>query len=185
MKVGYARVSTFDQNLDVQIEALKKAGCEKIFSEQVSAVDERANRKELEAALDYVREGDEFIVTRIDRAARSIRNLTEMLALLKKKDVIFRATEQAFDMKTPEGKMMMNMLGVVAEFETDLRKERQMEGIAKAKGKGKYKGAKKKIDREKVWQLMDEGKTLREISREMQIGIASVSRISKERAGDE
>ena len=142
---GYARVSTTDQSLDIQIAALKAAGCEKIRSEKVSGTSTNG-RQELKTLLEFIGAGDVLIVTRIDRLARSIGDLQDIVRALKAKGVALRATEQPIDTSTAAGKAFLDMLGVFAEFETNLRKERQMEGIAKAKAAGVYKGRPASID---------------------------------------
>ena len=175
MKYGYARVSTTDQDLTVQIDALKKAGCETIRQEKVSGTSVQG-RDELNILLDFLREGDELIVTRVDRLARSIRDLQNIVHDLNTKGVTISATEQPIDTKTSAGKCFLDMLGVFGEFETNLRRERQMEGIAKAKEKGVYKGRKPSVDVQKVKELRDGGKGASAIAKELGIGRASVYR---------
>jgi len=154
MKIGYARVSSTGQNLEAQIELLKKAGCEKIFQEKKSGT-KRADRTELENALEFVREGDTFLVTRLDRCSRNTLDLYKILELLNSKKVSFKATEQEFDTSTSTGKLMMGLLSVIAEFETDLRAERQAEGIKSALARGVKFGAKRKMTDEQVAEAME------------------------------
>jgi len=154
MKIGYARVSSTGQNLEAQIELLKRAGCEKIFQEKKSGT-KRTDRTELENALDFVREGDTFLVTRLDRCSRNTLDLYKILELLKSKKVSFKATEQEFDTTTSTGKLMMGLLSVIAEFETDLRAERQAEGIKSALARGVKFGAKRKMTDEQVVEAME------------------------------
>jgi len=175
VKYGYARVSTTDQDLTVQIDALKKAGCENIRQEKVSGTSVQG-RDELKILLDFLREGDELVVTRVDRLARSIRDLQNIVHDLNTKGVTISATEQPIDTKTSAGKCFLDMLGVFGEFETNLRKERQMEGIAKAKEKGVYKGRKPSVDVEKVKELRETGMGASAIAKELGIGRASVYR---------
>jgi DNA invertase Pin-like site-specific DNA recombinase len=177
--VGYARVSTIDQDLTVQQEALKSAGCEKVFSEKVSGAS-TIGREELQRILDYVRDGDELVITRIDRLARSVKDLQDIVGFLKEKGVSLRATEQPIDTTTAAGKCFLDMLGVFAEFETNLRKERQMEGIAKAKDRGVYKGRKPSIDVDNVRSLKEQGLGASAIAQELGIGRASVYRLLAE-----
>ena len=153
MKVGYARVSTTGQNLEAQIEILEKAGCEKIFKEKKSG--KNINRTELNNALDFVREGDVFVVTRLDRCSRSTFDLQTIINKLETKGVAFQATEQNFDTSTATGKLMLGMLSVIAEFETDLRAERQAEGIKNAITRGVKFGAKRKMTTEQVLEAME------------------------------
>lgn len=176
MKYGYARVSTTDQDLTVQIDALKKAGCETIRQEKVSGTSVQG-RDELNILLEFLREGDELVVTRVDRLARSIRDLQNIVHDLNTKGVTISATEQPIDTKTSAGKCFLDMLGVFGEFETNLRRERQMEGIAKAKEKGVYKGRKPSVDVEKVKELRDTGMGASAIAKELGIGRASVYRV--------
>lgn len=175
--VGYARVSTEDQDLTVQTETLSGCGCEKIFQEKRSGTS--LDRQELDNCLDYLREGDMLIVTRIDRLARSLRDLQNIVHDLKNRGIELRATEQPIDTATAAGKAFLDMLGVFAEFETNLRSERQMEGIAKAKKAGKYKGRKPtaRAKAEKVLKLVKQGKTKQAIADELNVGVASVYRI--------
>ena len=175
MKYGYARVSTTDQDLTIQVEALKAAGCETIRQEKVSGTSVQG-RDELNTLLDFMREGDELVVTRVDRLARSIRDLQNIVYDLDKKGVVLSATEQPIQTNTSAGKCFLDMLGVFGEFETNLRKERQMEGIAKAKERGVYKGRKPSVDVDRVKELKTEGLGASAIAKQMGIGRASVYR---------
>ena len=137
--IGYARVSTTDQNLELQESALRAAGCDVIRSEKRSGTT-TAGRDELRTVLDFLRKGDVLTVTRIDRLARSIGDLQDIVRAVKAKGASLKAIEQPIDTGTAAGKCFLDMLGVFAEFETNLRRERQLEGIVKAKKEGKYKG---------------------------------------------
>ena len=130
---GYARVSTFDQSLCIQRAALNAAGCEVIRAEKATGT-RRDGRTELQVLPDFLRPGDALVVTRIDRLARSLRDLQNIVYELKERRVVLRATEQPIDTGTAAVKAFLDMLGVFAEFETNLRKERQAEGIAAAIG---------------------------------------------------
>ena len=178
---GYARVSTTDQDLSLQQETLRAAGCEVIRAEKISG-SSREGRKELETLLQFLRKGDQLVVTRVDRLARSIRDLQNVVHELDQLGVTLRATEQPIDTATAAGKCFLDMLGVFAEFETNLRKERQMEGIAKAKERGAYKGRKQTIDRAKIMSLRQDGLGPSAIAKEMGVGRASVYRILGEEA---
>lgn len=136
--IGYGRVSSVDQKLEIQTEQLKAAGCEKIFAEKMSgkAAD---NRAELQKCLAYVREGDVLVVTRLDRLGRSLPDLLDIVLGLREKGVEFRALQQCIDTSTSEGRMMLGIMGTFAEYEREIRAERQREGIEKAKQKGVYK----------------------------------------------
>ena len=131
--IGYARVSTTDQHLTLQVDKLKAAGCDVIRQEKASGTSTE-KRKELQTVLDFIREGDMLLITRVDRLARSIADLQDIVRTLKAKGAALKAIEQPIDTSTAAGKCFLDMLGVFAEFETNLRRERQMEGIAKAKG---------------------------------------------------
>lgn len=178
---GYARVSTTDQDLSIQDAALRAAGCEMIRAEKVSGTT-REGRTELAILLDFLRKGDSLVVTRIDRLARSIGDLQDIVRSLKAKGVTLRATEQPIDTGTAAGKAFLDMLGVFAEFETNLRKERQLEGIAKAKTKGVYKGRPASINTAKVHEMHARGLSVITIADELKIGRASVYRVLKANA---
>ena len=180
-KIGYARVSTNDQDLTTQIEALKAAGCDPIRHEKRSGTT-RADRTELDTLLAFLRKGDTLVVTRIDRLARSVADLQDVVRELKAKGAHLKATEQPIDTSTAAGKAFLDMLGVFAEFETNLRRERQMEGIAKAKAEGVYKGRKPSIDAARVRALAAEGLGATEIARRLSIGRASVYRMLRGKA---
>lgn len=176
---GYARVSTEDQDLTIQREALKAAGCEIIREEKISGTT-RQGRQELKTLLEFLREGDTLVVTRLDRLARSMDDLSSIARELQERGVALRATEQPVDTSSAAGKAFFQMLGVFAEFETNLRRERQMEGIAKAKAAGVYTGRKATIDVEEVRRLRDqEGLGATEIAQRMGIARTSVYRVLK------
>ncbi|WP_174297352.1 recombinase family protein [Sphingomonas bacterium] len=172
---GYARVSTTEQDLSIQVAALKAAGCQTIRSEKKSGT-ERGSRTELQILLDFLREGDTLVVTRIDRLARSMKDLQDIVHELKGRGVALKATEQPIDTGTAAGKAFLDMLGVFAEFETNLRKERQAEGILAAKARGVYKGGKPRIDPEAVRRLAAEGVRPAHIARELGISRGTVYR---------
>ena len=179
MLVGYARASTIDQEagFQVQIKALKAADCEKLFSEQVSSV---AQRPQLEAAVDYLRDGDVLVVTKLDRLARSVAHLVAIGEQLDAKGVALKVLDQAIDTSAPTGRLMFNMLGSIAQFERELMLERQREGIARAKAEGKYKG-RKPTARDKgheVKRLRSEGIGATAIAKQLGISRASVYRFA-------
>ncbi|AWV19826.1 integrase (plasmid) [Methylobacterium sp. XJLW] len=174
-RIGYARVSTTDQDLAIQLETLKAAGCDPIRAEKASGTS-TTGRTELSIVLDFIGKGDTLVVTRIDRLARSIGDLQDIVRTLKAKGAILQATEQPIDTGTAAGKAFLDMLGVFAEFETNLRRERQMEGIAKAKAAGIYKGRRPSIDPATVRALKAEGVGPAEIARRLGIARASVYR---------
>lgn len=180
MLIGYARTSALDQKagLDAQTRELAAAGCDRTFQEQVSSVDV-VKREALAEALAFAREGDTLVVTKLDRLARSVAHLVEILAQLEAKAVSLRILAMGIDTATPTGKLMLTILGGVAEFEREIMLERQREGIAKAKADGKYKGraptARAKAD--DVMKLHGEGVGGTEIAKRLGIGRASVYRI--------
>ena len=173
---GYARVSTTEQDFSIQQAALEAAGCLKVFAEKKTGT-RRDGRTELQVLLECVREGDTVIVTRIDRLARSMKDLQDIIFELKGKGVALKATEQPIDTSSAAGKAFLDMLGVFAEFETNLRRERQLEGIAKAKAEGAYKGRKPSIDAEKVKALRASGKGPAAIAKELKMARSSVYRV--------
>jgi DNA invertase Pin-like site-specific DNA recombinase len=176
---GYARVSTIDQDLTLQQKALKAAGCDIVRAEKVTGT-RRDGRTELQTLMDFIRRGDVLIVTRIDRLARSLRELQNIVHELKAKGVHLKATEQPVDTSTAAGKAFLDMLGVFAEFETNLRRERQLEGIAQAKAEGRYKGRPPKIDAAQVRQLKADGMGATAIAKALSINRDSVYRILEE-----
>lgn len=184
MRIGYARTSTDDQKagLEAQLRDLKTAGCEKIFQEEVSSVD-LVKREQFAQALDFVREGDTLVVTKLDRLARSVRHLMEIVDALKKKKVGLQILNLGVDTGTPTGKLMLTLLGGIAEFEREIMLERQREGIAKAKREGKYRGRKPTAQEktEQVYAMLDQGKRPVDVARELNIGRTSVYRAIDER----
>lgn len=171
--IGYARVSTEDQDCSIQEEALRAAGASIIRSERKSGTT-TSGRTELATVLDFLREGDTLLVTRIDRLARSLIDLEGIVAQLRAKGAYLRATEQPIDTSTPAGRAFLQMLGVFAEFETAIRRERQMEGIAKAKANGVYKGRKPSVPVDRVREMKAAGKGASVIAKELGIARSSV-----------
>src|SRR5271154_3758239 len=174
--IGYARVSTTDQDLAIQETALRAAGCEVIRSEKRSGTT-TAGRDELRTVLDFLRKGDVLMVTRIDRLARSIGDLQDIVRTVRARGAALKATEQPIDTGTAAGKCFLDMLGVFAEFETNLRRERQLEGIAKAKAAGVYKGRPPSIEVSRVRELKAQGMRPTDIAKALKIGRASVYRV--------
>lgn len=178
--VGYARVSSRGQSLDIQHEQLSAAGCAKVFSEKLSGRS-ADGRQALSDALEWVREGDVFVVTRLDRCARSMSDLRQIIDKLDAKGVGFRALQQgAIDTTTSTGRLMLNILGAMAEFETDLRAERQLDGIEKAKAAGVYKGRKATVDKDRIRKLLGEGKGATAVAKELGISRMTVYRVAEE-----
>ena len=177
-RFGYARVSTVGQDPSIQIEALKEYGCEVIRQERVSE-SSMNGRPELKTLLDFIQPGDELVVTRIDRLGRSFRDFQDIVHLLKDRGADLKATEQPVNTSSSEGKVFLNMLGVFAEFETNLRRERQAAGIAKAKERGVYIGRPRQIDGDKINQLHSDGLGAAAIAKELGISRTSVYRYLK------
>jgi DNA invertase Pin-like site-specific DNA recombinase len=178
MLIGYARTSTVEQQagFEAQTAQLAAMGCEKIWKEQTSSV---GTRPALSEALEFCREGDVFIVTKLDRLARSVRHLGEIVEGLEAKGVGLRILDLGLDTTNATGKLMLNVLGSVAQFEREMMLERQREGIAKAKAEGKYKGRKPTAmaRTNEVRSLLNAGKTKRGIATELGISERSVHRI--------
>jgi len=179
--IGYARTSTLDQvaGFEAQVKALEQAGCEKIFREQVSSV---AARPQLDATLEFARQGDTLVVTKLDRLARSTKHLGEIVEAIRAKGVNLRILDLGIDTGTATGELVLNLLGAVAQFERQMMLERQREGIAKAKAEGKYRG-RKPTAREKaaeILALQQAGKGATAIAQELGIGRTSVYRVLEE-----
>jgi len=172
--VGYARVSSLGQDLAVQLEKLK--GCDKVFKEKRSGVD--AGRPELKACLEYLREGDTLLVTKLDRLARSTSDLYRIVSELTERGVTFKvADDPSIDTGTRTGKLIMGILALIAEFENDIRRERQQDGINKAKAEGVRFGPKPLLTLEvvqKIKELRSDGATVAELMRRTKLSKASV-----------
>ncbi|WP_020095694.1 recombinase family protein [Methylobacterium sp. 285MFTsu5.1] len=174
--IGYARVSTDDQNLDGQIEALRRAGCEVVRHERVSGAS-IAGRRELEVVRAFLRAGDTLVVTKVDRLARSVEDLQKIVRELRERGASLKVLDQHIDTSTASGKAFLDMLGVFAEFERNLISERRAEGIARARAQGKYKGRPPTIKPEEVRRLQDEGLNHRQIARRLGIAPSSAHRL--------
>jgi DNA invertase Pin-like site-specific DNA recombinase len=176
MLIGYARVSSTGQSLDLQREALAAAGCEEAFEEKRSGRT-AADRPELQRALQMLRKGDTLVITRLDRLARSVSDLHQLVERVTAKGASLRVLQQSgVDTGTSTGKLMLAILAAVAEFENDIRRERQRDGIEAAKERGVYKGRPREIDPAKVRALKASGIGPAEIARQMGIGRATVYR---------
>ncbi len=154
MLVGYARVSSTGQNIQSQLEALEKVGCEKIFQEKKSGT-KIFNRPELDNALEFCREGDVLVVTRLDRCSRNVKDLHQIIETLNDKNVGFTCTEQEIDTTTSAGRLMIGLLSIVSAFETDLRAERQADGISSAKKRGVKFGVPSKLTEADILKIID------------------------------
>ena len=174
--VGYARVSSTGQSLDVQLEKLKD--CDKIFQEKQSGRTDK--REQLQQCLEYVRDGDTFVVTKLDRLGRSTRDLLNIVNRLDGKSVQLKVLDQNLDTGTPAGKLMFTMLGAIAEFENDLRRERQADGIALAKSRGVLLGRKAKLTEEQISEMRQkrqDGILIKDLMTEYGLSKASVYRL--------
>ena len=147
--IGYARVSSVGQSLDVQLDKLQH--CDKIFQEKVSSLSSKCSQ--LHACLEYVRDGDTLIVTRLDRLARSTLHLCQIAEELQRKGVELQVIDQSIDTNDATGRLLFNMLGAIAQFENEIRAERQMDGILKAKARGVQFGPQRKLSDEQLMEL--------------------------------
>jgi len=178
MRVGYARVSTTEQNIEAQLERL--ADCEKVFAEKKTG--SLVERPELAAALEYVREGDTLVATRLDRLARSVSHLCSIAEQLQRKSVALQILDQAIDTATPTGKLLFHMLAAIAEFELSIRKEQQRAGIAHARAAGVHTGRPYKVTRsivEHIRELHEEGLGAAAIARRVRLDRSTVYRVLK------
>lgn len=177
--VGYARVSSAGQSLDVQLEKLMAARCGRVFKEKRSGR-QADGRPELQACLSYVREGDTLIVSRLDRVARSVLDLAKIADLLQRKGVALRVLDQGLDTSTAEGKLMFNLLGAFAEFEAEIRKERAADGVALALKKGVKFGRRRALTPEQMGKLrrlhQEEGFSVSQLQDRFQVGRSTVYR---------
>jgi DNA invertase Pin-like site-specific DNA recombinase len=184
MLIGYCRASTTGQQagLEAQRRELNAYGCDEVFEEQVSSV---ARRDELERCLKSIRKGDTLVVTKLDRLARSIPDLVRIVGVLEQKGATLNILAMNLDTSTPTGRLLINLVGSIAQFEREIMLERQREGIAKAKGEGKYKGraATARAKAAEVEMLRKIGKGPTEIAAQLGISRASVYRILAEASG--
>lgn len=182
--IGFARTSTLDQKagLESQIEELRAIGCTRVFSEQTSAVDR--SRPQLEAALDWVRSGDVFVVTKPDRLARNVIDLLSIIERLRAKEVTVRILSMHLDSSSPTSTLVLSVLGAVSQWEREIMLERQRAGIAKAKAEGKYRGRAPtaRVKTPDVLRLKSEGKSVAQIAKEIGISRASIYRALAEAA---
>ena len=177
--IGYARVSSVGQSLDVQLDKLQH--CDKIYEEKKSGATGR--RLRLEACLEYVREGDTLVVTRLDRLARSTLHLCQIADELKRKDVHLQVLDQNINTNDATGRLLFNMLGAIAQFETEIRAERQMDGIQKAKAQGVQFGRQKRLTSAQIAELQQkrkQGALVKTLMKEYSLSKASVYRYLNE-----
>lgn len=182
--VGYARVSSVGQTLDVQLDKLQQ--CDKIFQEKVSGVTDK--RPQLQACLEYVRQEDTLVVTKLDRLARSTLHLCQIAAELERKQVALQVLDQNIDTNSATGRLLFNMLGAIAQFETEIRAERQREGIQKARERGVQFGIQKKLNHTQVAELQErrhQGVLIKTLMQDYGISKTSVYRYLKEQTSTE
>ncbi len=178
--IGYARVSSLGQSLDIQLGKLEH--CEKIFQEKKSGTTDKRSR--LKACLEYVREGDVLVITRLDRLARSTLHLCQIAETLKEKGVDLQVLDQSINTADATGRLLFNMLGAIGQFETEIRAERQMEGIHKAKQRGVAFGRQKKLSDDEVMQLKEkreQGTIIKDLMQEYGLSKASIYRYLEKR----
>ena len=169
--VGYARVSTLDQDPALQLDALTAAGCSKVFEDRASGA--RTDRPGLQKALDYAREGDVLIVWKLDRLGRSLPHLIETVSALEKRAVGFRSLTEAIDTTTPGGRLVFHLFGALGQFERDLIRERTRAGLAAAEARGRKGGRKPVITADKLKrarEIIDKGLTVREAAVRLKVG---------------
>lgn len=178
MLVGYARVSTDDQKLDLQIDALKEAGCVKIFSDKISGA--KAERPGLQQALDFVRKGDTFVVWKLDRLGRSLKHLIETVNTLNDRGVGFKSLQEGMDTSTPGGKLIFHVFGALAEFEREIIRERTQAGLKAARARGRLGGRPKAMDKTKLkiasTLMRDQTMSIKEICKEIGVSRATLYR---------
>lgn len=180
MIIGYARVSSTGQNEAAQVDILRRNGAEEVFVEKASG-NSRDGRVSLVEAIRFARSGDVLMVTRLDRLARSVVDLHSLAGELDTKSVDLVVTEQNIDTTTPTGRLMFNMLAAIAEFETDLRRERQLEGIAKAKLDGRFKGRPISVDAAAIRSAVAAGDKPSTIARRFNVARSTVYRVLAEK----
>jgi len=174
---AYCRVSTLDQDTAIQEDALRRAYPDAVMRTEKASGSSTQSRTVLELLIDMIGKGDKLVVWKLDRLARNLNDLTTIVESLRDKGASLEILDQKIDTATATGKAFLQMLGVFAEFETEIRKERQLAGIAKAKAEGKYRGKQPSIAPEKVRELKDKGMGATAIAKELGIGRASVYRL--------
>ena len=182
MLIGYARVSTADQNLDLQLDALKKAGCTKIFHDTISGA--KSERPGLDDAVAYLRTGDTLTVWRLDRLGRSLQHLIEVINKLNKEDKEFKSLQESLDTATPTGKLIFHVLGALAEFERSLIRERTKAGLAAARARGRIGGRPRVLNAKKMAlarsMLKDKSNSVGDVSQALGVSRATIYNYVKE-----
>jgi DNA invertase Pin-like site-specific DNA recombinase len=178
MNIGYARVSTQDQNLDLQNDALNAAGCEKIYTDKMSGA--KTNRPGLEKILGFIRKGDTLVVWKLDRLGRSLKHLIQVMQLLDERGVYFKSVQENLDTSTPGGKLIFHVFGALAEFERDIIRERTLAGLASARARGRVGGRPRKLSKKQVEMaktlMTDPSRSIGEICETLGISKATLYR---------
>jgi DNA invertase Pin-like site-specific DNA recombinase len=181
MLIGYARISTNEQNLALQRDALEKAGCEQIFTDQVSGT--KARRLGLEQALSHLRQGDTLVVWRLDRLGRSLRHLIDTITELQERGIGFKSLTESIDTTTTGGRLVFNIFGALAEFEREIIRERTQAGLQSARARGRSGGRRKALTQKQVNQLRqlaaDKNHTVEDICKTFGIGRTTFYRYVK------
>ena len=180
MLIGYARVSTHDQNLDLQNDALNNAGCKRLFTDVISG--SKAEREGLNEAISYLREGDILVVWKLDRLGRSLKHLIEIISDLNEKGIGFKSLQENIDTTTSGGKLIFHIFGALAEFEKDIIRERTKAGLASARARGRLGGRPKKMDEKKIEMakklMSDPNNSIEEICKTFNISRATLYRVT-------
>ena len=177
MLVGYARVSTLDQNLDLQLSALEEAGCEKLYQDQISGT--KANRPGLTMALEVLRKNDTLVVWKLDRLGRTVKGLIDLVNLLHQKEIHFKSITDNVDTSTPAGRFFFHVMASLAQMERELLAERTKAGLAAAKAKGRVGGRKRKMTQSKIEsakQLLASGSLPRDVAQNLGISVPTLYR---------
>ena len=176
MLIGYARVSTSDQSLDLQLDALNALGCERIFNDVASGT--RSDRQGLEEALSYLRKGDTLVVWKLDRLGRSLRHLIQVVTQLHKEEKSFKSLQESLDTNTSNGRLIFHLFGALAEFERDIIRDRTKAGLAAARARGRHGGRPRVIDEQKIAMarvlLADPTSTITEVSKTLGVSRATL-----------
>ena len=182
MKIGYMRVSTNDQRTDLQEDALKKEGCDQLFSDTASGA--KTDRPGLEEALSFLRKGDTLVVWKLDRLGRSLKHLIEVVILLNERKIYFKSIQESIDTGTSGGKLIFHVFGALAEFERDIIRERTKAGLESARTRGRVGGRPKKLDDKKVAlaksMIADHSNSITDICDTLGVSKATLYRYLKE-----
>ena len=183
MNIGYARVSTQDQNLDLQNDSLKSAGCEKIYTDKMSGA--KTDRPGLEKILGFIRKGDTLVVWKLDRLGRSLKHLIQVMQLLDERGIYFKSVQESLDTSTPGGKLIFHVFGALAEFERDIIRERTLAGLAAARARGRAGGRPRKLSKKQVEMaktlMADPSRSIGEICETLSVSKATLYRYASKK----